>query len=1167
MASLADTIAQVGIAAWGGSMPVLSPTWTDSAMPSANDDTMSLSLGAGEWRAPLAGTVAVAPAGGSLPLTLLGADGTPLPGTGALVLTLYPQAYLRLARLYAQVLEDASGARPERARGLPFRPVPLHARYPLPGGSVPAGGNVDAGDGLGVSGTVTFHDAAGMPIDPLAVASVFTALMASDNVLQKRSLGAAFDPNHQVAQIAALATPAVTRLRLADHAGAPYDGAHLQGITAVAAASGLFTLSASSVTKDAAGASFPEAERRLVKLGPATTGRLDESFTPPQFPAGATALTRDFYSLRVVELGGYLRGTPNPSWDGTKVHDPPEVRLNEPAVLVGDGNDVLAAGAVALAGTPAEALAVAEAIDGAFPAPPARGPAAHWPGFPATAGSPAAGGPLAIALRDSFAPTGGFLDDGNAATANVDVVITLNGLPAEAHVRVYPRVFGPDARESRGDGAAGIARGGTLTLLLRDPLRLRIPGVAESTIIIPTGARLALDVVVVKRTGEARVYGNVVVALDPPGALTVPAAPGSNAFGTAARRGVSNAGVLGLTPPPLPSGTTDLLAVLVALTGEGIPRDASRLPMMAHRELIVAGQSAGAWRAVLSGGRLAAELHSADARLGTPGGLGGRETQAIGLAADPGQLAWDLGRAAFRRTTRFDQRLLALAGSAWDQPAEASATAGSVAAAALQTIAPACATPELYVLRTTGAIDPDSTTRPQTFDDLVDWVKNNLVPGGVPRRQDILDALDNLKDDTTLSESTKERLFNETEREVMTAAYGRRDAQWALKDAIRRARRFIYIETPGFTPTQRDYAGHGETVPPYAADLIAAIAARMNAAPGLHVAICTPKFPDFGRGYERAAAYEAAARRTAIRSLPTAQDASGSRVFAFHPIGFPGRRSRLEATAVIVDDTWALIGASTFRRRGLTFDGATDVALTDMALEEGICPSLRDFRRTLLATRLGISPTSPSTFGAMPDPSFVRLADGVEACLVIREQLLAGGLGRIEPLWNGIEPGLPTITPFEQDLSDPDGEAFDLPSALAAIALASLSTALLVASDRCLTPGWRVARPDEDRRLLAGPAGSVGRLVGGRAAAEPAPRLAAARTGGYRHRPWPAPGSGSASIRSRSARYRRGRRSRGPGRCRRGRRCSPPAPAAAACRPGWPRPVPGGPGSTALRHG
>jgi ABC-type oligopeptide transport system ATPase subunit len=50
---------------------------------------------------------------------------------------------------------------------------------------------------------------------------------------------------------------------------------------------------------------------------------------------------------------------------------------------------------------------------------------------------------------------------------------------------------------------------------------------------------------------------------------------------------------------------------------------------------------------------------------------------------------------------------------------------------------------------------------------------------------------------------------------------------WALLDASGHARRFVYIETPGFTPTQRDYAAAGESVPPYAADLIAALAARL----------------------------------------------------------------------------------------------------------------------------------------------------------------------------------------------------------------------------------------------------------------------------------------------------------------------------------------------------
>jgi hypothetical protein len=1039
MGALEDTITGVGIAAWGGSMPVMSPTWTDGTVPTPDESAMTLTLSSGSWRAPLAGTVAAPATGRALPLTLIGPSGAPLPTQGVFVLTFDRRAHLRLAHLYAQVLESATGARPERGRGLPFRPVPLHICYAAGSGT---GGNVAAGDDLGVSGGCTFHDASGMPIDPLAVAAAFTALMTAHNVLQDRALGASFNANHQVSQIAILAGSATVRLRLADHAGAPYDGARLQGITAVDTSSGLFTLDSGlggTVTKTATSGSFPAAVRRLLRLGPAGTGTLGEQFVPPAAPAGVT-LARDFFSLCVVELGDYLRGTPNPDWDGTKVHDQPEVRLDEALTLLTDGNDMLASAATALAGSPTESHVVAQAIDGAFGVPTVRGTSAHWPGFPATAGTPAAAGPVPVNLRSGFAMTAGFLSDGNPATADVDVVVTLSGLPEEAHVRLYPRIFLPDAREARGDGAAGIARGGTLTLLLRDPFQLRVPGQPDSTVVLPSQARLAVDLIIVKRTGEARIFGNVASAVAAPSALAVPPAPAANPFATAPRRGISYAGVLGLRGPTIPAGTTDLLGVITALTGEEQPRDASRLPTMAHRELIVAGQTGGTWRAVLSGGRLASELHSAAARLGALGGLGGRETQAVGVAADGGRLAWDLGRAAFRRTTRFDTRMGEIANARWDEPTAATSPLGTMAGVALQTIAPSCATPELAVLRATGAIDPDSTTRPQNFDALVDWVNDNLVPAGVPFRQKIIDALTDLKDDNALSESTRERLFNEAEREVMTSAYGRRDAQWALLDAIGRARRFVYIETPGLTPTQRDYTAAAEPVPPYAADLIAALATRLNAAPGLHIAICVPRNPDFAPGYEPAATYEAAARRAAILGLPSASSPDASRVVAFHPLGFPGRRSRLESTVVIIDDVWALVGACTLRRRGLTLDGSTDLALTDMTLEEGICPSLQTFRRTLIADRLGIPATSTSAFGVMPDPRFVRLADGTQTVALIREQLLSDGLGRIERLWSGVTPGTTPITPLDQRLADPDGEEFDLIGTLALATLAAQSS-------------------------------------------------------------------------------------------------------------------------------
>jgi hypothetical protein len=68
-------------------------------------------------------------------------------------------------------------------------------------------------------------------------------------------------------------------------------------------------------------------------------------------------------------------------------------------------------------------------------------------------------------------------------------------------------------------------------------------------------------------------------------------------------------------------------------------------------------------------------------------------------------------------------------------------------------------------------------------------------------------------------------------------------------------------------------------------------------------------------------------RRARILGLPP------ERVVFFHPIGFPGRPSRIESTVVIVDNTWAMVGSSTFRRRGLTFDGGSDLVFTDTNLK------------------------------------------------------------------------------------------------------------------------------------------------------------------------------------------------------------------------------------------
>ncbi|GAB4559340.1 MAG: hypothetical protein Tsb0020_05080 [Haliangiales bacterium] len=1059
MSQIEETLKQIGITAFGHTMPVMSSAWTTGALPSVNDASMSLTLSADSFQAPIAGAVH-AVTGSSLDATLVTASGAIATGPGT-VLRLYPQTYLRLQRLYALEFEDATGARPERAQGLPFRPVPRY--FFFKGTAAANSGDVDAGDDLGITGELSVFDDDGMPIDPLATAACFWRLMNLHHLLQKRPLGDPFDSSAQLQQIAQLSgTPAVVRLRVSDFAGQPHDGSHLEGVTAVQASAGLFSLDASGgtgsdlsgqVSKEAATGdtgAFPDEEHRLFKFGPATTGRLTgAAMSFPQLPTGVT-LERDFFSLRVVTLKTFLLGQPNPSFDGTKVEDPPTVRVHEPLTLLADGNDVLGAAEQALTGAATEQIAIGQDLSGTFAVPAQPGDNAHWPLFPAPVATAAPADPLPINLRDGFLPSAHYFDDGDPDVANIDVILQLNGLPAEATVRVYNRRFISDAREARGDGAGGIAAAdGTLTLRFSDPLGLRQPGLPENAITIPTDATFRCDVVVLKRTGEARIYGNVSCPIDPAQTSGAPTS-GTNTFATAARRAISNAGMLGLAKNQ-PALSGDPLDVILALSGEVNPRRAPRQPTMARRDLIVAGLAAatgGAWRSVLAGGRLTPESHSASPRLGSPGGLGGRETQVVGVATQNGRLAYDIARMGMRRATNLITRMAELAEDRWNEPAEPAelaidaaptATQGTFAGAVMQTIAPFCETPETYALQP--LIDPDSTTRPQTFDELVDWVATNLIPDGIPFRSDLINQLNNLKDNDTLSESTLERLFNELERDIMATGWGRRDSQWSLREAITRARHFIYIESPGFAPTAKDYGA--DPTPPYVEDLLSTLSSQLNTASGLRVMICTPKHPDYGAGYEPFAAFEAEKRRESILALPTAQDPNpnASRVVAFHPVGFPGRPSRLESTVVIVDDVWAMIGSSTVRRRGLTFDGGSDVVFTDTDLVSGRSPTIANFRRQLMAARLGVPGSGFNGGIAQPDPNHVRLSDGQEAFYVIRERLIAGGLGKIERLWNGETQGVPTIdtSSVSIDLANPEGHEFSIAAALLISAIAGLN--------------------------------------------------------------------------------------------------------------------------------
>ena len=151
---------------------------------------------------------------------------------------------------------------------------------------------------------------------------------------------------------------------------------------------------------------------------------------------------------------------------------------------------------------------VAQRIDGAFAVPTAPGPAAHWPAFPPLGGVTAApAGAVPVALADAVTATAAFVTS-TATPPSPDVVLSLTGLSAGAAVRAYSRRFSAEAVESRGDGGGATAdSAGNATVLLRDPLGLVVYGRPQPP--LPASPVLHVDLVVVKRTGESRILGDV----------------------------------------------------------------------------------------------------------------------------------------------------------------------------------------------------------------------------------------------------------------------------------------------------------------------------------------------------------------------------------------------------------------------------------------------------------------------------------------------------------------------------------------------------------------------------------------------------------------------------------------------------------------------------------
>lgn len=1032
--------------ALGLSVPALSTVWSGTTPAGGSYDATTLRLTLNNPLAPF-----------KAPLSLLSqapqySDVAGMPITGPVgVLRLLPEAARRLSRLMDSRL------------GLPqIRPVPV--AMVIHGITMPATPQpinwFAAGESMGLTGSfaVSFHCERGLPICPIAVASIFDDLIQWQPAISFGNMALpARTAAGGLAGIVALDTANTIRVHVIDPHGRAYTPTRAEAQLKVVDGSGaaVSTIPASGLTTLSPGQGLGRATsdnaadtaaNNPLHWGWSYQSTLARTRINPPAPPATVNLPVQFFRVTAVDLPWHLIGNRTdgvldnvPADDGA-VPDfaLPVVRPSVPNFdYLSDANDVLGAcGQMAQnfppSGLGSMALLCSPVIDPALPLPPTITPPPappapmfvpppavyatnHWPAFP----GPNPGLALPPMADATNGMTAAFRNPADATNARLDVVVTIvaDAVPAGTHIRIYPRRFvtiraieNDQPSFVRDDGGAAIAVAGQPTLIM-----LSNPFVLAPAAPLPNPAKLLVDVVVVGRDGKRRMHSGQEITIS---AITQTFTPNLAQFGGTAllqqpalnaimsvfgSTSIAPASLFGIPPSTLPStaapsGFLDFVRRLANETTA--PRQGPRLPTQGRFETIFAlgrgpaGQPHD-WRAVVTGARWTTESRSFRPDMANPGNPAGPDVHAAGVRVD-GQLAYDVALHALKRaqpiiplSATTPGWMIATGGDNWDDPP--ADTTGTVAGVMLETIAAFCDSPELGL-----SVIP--------------------VPGPGDTIQNAINTLSNLIgiNPPMLNVAKEPRLKRQLQREMVTARSGQRDALWSLIRAIHHAREFIYIESPSFAYTARPEAG--STPAKHEIDLVELIRARMAANARLKVMICTPKWPDFDLSKENWVRAALKQRKEAIERL-TNQDRQ--RVAAFHPIGFPGRSAVMRSTTVIVDDVYSLVGTSHWRRRGMTFDGACDIASIDRQLNaRGTSQSIVQFRQELMANKLGINqPTGPGDTTA----AWTRLADPEAAFDQLSDLLAQGGLGRCSPIWAGPPASDNSVIPKPDKEVDPDG--------------------------------------------------------------------------------------------------------------------------------------------------
>ncbi len=1003
-----QVISNVGMQSLGIGSPAFSAHWTNNqnanAVSESTDAAKPITIvTADQWIAPMEGILSVRTNWEQIVLP----SGNHIT-QNSVILRIYPQVHLRLKRLYATIIEGKTTSTHQ-----PDRPVPYYFAYTniTNIGSGPTAGKVNARDPLNFSGDMTIHDEHGFPIDPVSVANIFDELLQVHQTLESKDLLTTVpttQTSRQINHIGQLGN-SETNVHLIDLFGHPFTNtpSNLNNITVKSQTNGLFHVTDTSIA-----IARVNVNDSKILFGSSIKGTLGNSFN---FPTPTTVLNRDFLRMYVIkDFHSLLIGTID-AGDAAATEVRPIVRGNEAISFLLNGNATMGLANNILTNNTTKNVVVSPIIETDFTLPTDETNAnAQWPNFPT--GLATDNNAIVGTLENDFAPTAHFINDNTA-----DVILVLNGLTQGQAVRVYNRIFLQDAREGRGDGAGNAVTDvtGKVAFRLKDPFSLIKVG---QVLALPANPNLHVDIVVVNSVNGARVFGNVVCEVGVSAALSaeentlLPAE--NNNLGGADFTGISHAGINGLSTNIVPlSGSATTIAL--ALASEGTPRDAPRLPTMARLETIVAGSNSGTWNGLLSGCWLRKDGRNAQQKIGSPGSHGGKDFQTLTVQVGNGRIGYDLARLAMKHAKNIVERLVELADNAWNTPAVASDN--TMVASVLHTIAPVCETPELSLATINNF--------PVSFSDFVDNIGIDNLFNGMPNaiKTQLTNALNSLKNNPNAA-----RVYDEFKYEYSASHHGRRDAYWAAKSIINQARKLIYIEGSFFGKT--DYSDTSK-------DLVALIKTQLSAHPNLKVIIALTKEPIYGQGYDNFKAREISKRKEIIDDL---KNHVSGRVVAYHPIGFPGRPLNLITNALIIDDMWAMVGSTTFRRRGFTFDGGVDIVCFDKNIVDGFSEGIRALRKSLMSVHLNIPAVNPSA--TFPNPNLIRLNNMHQAFSTLNDLLEKGGAGLIEDIWDGSVKG---VTPIDSAnypsdaIADPEGRDFSTVSAAMYTFLNNLGTTVI----------------------------------------------------------------------------------------------------------------------------